>query len=93
MWEQLTKENVETICLTQAKSYARSLGYPDTVVFRCTCETVESGQDKSFTCIVGALDGTHELSITCNKTTQTCEIISEQGTRKLTFKDLESYLK
>lgn len=89
-WAMIKRENVESACLSQAKKTAVASGYDDGVVFGCSCTAQESPDAKSYDCSVSALDGTHPVAISCTKSQQTCEIVSQQGAATYTFDELQS---
>lgn len=91
-WKDLTKEIAEEVYLSQAKKYAVSLGYPESVVFRCTCDLVENTQTKTFSCALGTLAGVEEITIVCDKLKQSCTINSSRGNMEYSFKEIDKLI-
>lgn len=87
-WALITKQNVESACLSSARQEAKAKGYPESVVFSCSCTAQESDGYKSYGCTISALDGSHTLTAACTKSGQSCVIDSEQGTVTYTFDEL-----
>lgn len=84
-WALITKANVEGACLSQAKKEAIKKGYSDAVVFGCSCSAMESASSKSYSCGVSALDGSHDVSIVCIKSSQTCLISADSVENTYSF--------
>ena len=89
-WALISKNNVESACLSAAKKTAASSGYSEMMVFGCACSAQESAGTKSYDCSVSAIDGQHPVSITCTKSSRTCSITSQQGSATYTFDQLQS---
>jgi hypothetical protein len=89
-WLLINNSNVEGVCLSQAKKEAVAQGYNESVVFSCTCTAQESPEVKSYACAVSALDGAHNIGISCAKGSQACKITSQQGTKSYTFDQLSA---
>ena len=87
-WALITKGNVEKACLSSARAEAKSRGYSESLVFSCSCSAQETEGYKSYSCDIGAADGSHALSAACTKSDKSCVINSEQGTITYTFEEL-----
>ena len=89
-WAMISKSNVESACLSQAKKAAVSGGYSEGLVFSCACGAQESAWIKSYECSVSALDGAHPISIICTKSEKTCRISFEGSMATFTFGQLQA---
>jgi len=89
-WSMITSDNAESQCILQAKAEASSQGYPPLFVSGCSCE--EEGDDavKAYDCTISAIDGPHQVAITCIKEEARCLIVSEIGSAYYTFEELEA---
>ena len=92
LWRSITQSNVESVCLDQAKDYAESQGYSRSLVFECACNAQESLDEKQYACTISALDGSHDLSLDCVKSSERCQISSEAGTEILTFDEVQKLI-
>lgn len=89
-WALITKANVEDACLSQAKKAAADSGYDEGVVFSCGCSAQESAGEKSYDCIVSALDGAHGLGVACTKSLKSCTISAQGSQATFTFAQLQA---
>lgn len=89
-WAMITKENVESACLSEAKKEAVAEGYSEGMVFGCACSARESAGAKSYECSVSALDGEHLAGIVCTKSGMACTITTQQGEATYTFEQLQA---
>ena len=89
-WLLINQGNVEKACLAQSKQEAKMQGYPDSVVFGCSCTATETAETKNYACQVSALDGNHPASLDCTKSQQSCTVKSQFGTVYYTFEEMRA---
>lgn len=92
-WANINQASSEKHCILQAKKVVRDAGYPDVAVFGCTCNPIESAEQKNYACKVNAIDGSHSVSITCKKSDGGCLVTSEVESKFYTFDQLEELIK
>lgn len=89
VWAKITTNNVEKICVNEAK---REAGDYQWAVKDCICDEVVSNGIKQYYCDVFTFDPSetkHFIRITCFLSGQTCTIKSNLGTETFTFAQIE----
>ncbi len=87
-WTNITKKNVETICLKQAKEEA---GDKYWAVKSCACNETSIEGRKTYSCDIDTLDPTtnYFANIDCFFKDKSCIIESNNDKTTMTFQDLE----
>ncbi|HEV8290171.1 MAG TPA: hypothetical protein VGQ00_04455 [Candidatus Norongarragalinales archaeon] len=86
LWTIITLENVQKACLSEAKKAAGSNAW---AVTSCSCDESVSTDEKTYACVVTAIDGKHSLNADCIKSRQQCIVTSERGTVSLSFQEVQ----
>lgn len=89
-WALISKGNVESACLSQAKKMAVAGGYSAGLVFSCACSAQETSETKAYDCSVSAIDGAHPLSVNCTKSERACLIDAQGDVGIYTFDQLQA---
>ncbi len=91
-WNKINVQNAEAQCLKETKDFAVEQGFPEFTIFDCECTADETTAVKTYTCVVSAADGEHNVTVNCIRSQRRCVVDSEAGTSSYNFDVLEQLL-
>jgi hypothetical protein len=76
-WTTLSDEQMETICLEQAKLLAEDQGYSSTIITGCECQSSKDDESATYDCTVSTsilFYSSIPITVNCVKTGNSCNI-------------------